>query len=126
MFATNTSAIPPSALMDSTGRPDRFLALHFSNLVWRHNIAEVMGTPRTAPDVYASVVGFAASIGMVPIEVKKERPGYVLNSLLITDAEGGRRVANGRHPRIRPQSTTCGASGLAPPTGPAKCLTSLV
>ncbi|MCW8383902.1 3-hydroxyacyl-CoA dehydrogenase [Streptomyces justiciae] len=83
VFATNTSAIPPSALMDSTGRPDRFLALHFSNLVWRHNIAEVMGTPRTDPDVYASVVRFAASIGMVPIEMKKEKPGYVLNSLLV-------------------------------------------
>ncbi|MFF5500019.1 3-hydroxyacyl-CoA dehydrogenase [Streptomyces aquilus] len=83
VFATNTSAIPPSALMDSTGRPDRFLALHFSNLVWRHNIAEVMGTARTAPEVYASVVAFAASIGMVPIELKKEKPGYVLNSLLM-------------------------------------------
>ncbi|MFJ3672437.1 3-hydroxyacyl-CoA dehydrogenase [Streptomyces sp. NPDC090106] len=83
VFATNTSTIPPSALADSTGRPDRFLALHFSNLVWRHNIAEVMGTPRTAPDVYASVVEFATSIGMVPIELKKEKPGYVLNSFLV-------------------------------------------
>jgi 3-hydroxybutyryl-CoA dehydrogenase len=83
VFATNTSALPPSALADSTGRPERFLALHFANLVWRHNIAEVMGTDRTDPEVYAAVVRFASRIGMVPILMRKEKPGYVLNSLLM-------------------------------------------
>jgi 3-hydroxybutyryl-CoA dehydrogenase len=83
VFVTNTSALPPSALADSTGRPERFLALHFANLVWRHNIAEVMGTDRTDPEVYADVVRFATRIGMVPIPMRKEKPGYVLNSLLM-------------------------------------------
>ena len=35
-----------SDLMDSTGRPDRFLALHFANHIWVNNIAEVMGSPK--------------------------------------------------------------------------------
>ncbi|WP_217146077.1 3-hydroxyacyl-CoA dehydrogenase [Streptomyces sp. AC627_RSS907] len=83
VFVTNTSALPLSALADSTGRPERFLALHFANLVWRHNIAEVMGTDRTDPEVYADVVRFATRIGMVPIPLRKEKPGYVLNSLLM-------------------------------------------
>lgn len=43
-----------------------------------------MGTTETDPDVYQQVVDFAKQIGMVPIEIKKEQPGYVLNSLLIT------------------------------------------
>src|SRR5262245_29534697 len=30
IFATNTSTLLPSALADATGRPDRFLALHFA------------------------------------------------------------------------------------------------
>ena len=31
IFATNSSTLLPSALAESTGRPDRFLALHFAN-----------------------------------------------------------------------------------------------
>lgn len=83
IFATNSSTLLPSALADSTGRPDRFLALHFANEIWSHNTAEIMGTPATDPAVYEIVVEFARHIGMVPIEIKKEKAGYLLNSLLV-------------------------------------------
>lgn len=83
IFATNSSTQLPSALADSTGRPDRFLALHFANEIWSHNIAEVMGHAGTDPAVYAAVVDFARRIGMEPIELKKEQPGYVLNTLTV-------------------------------------------
>ena len=89
IFATNSSTLLPSALAESTGRPDRFLALHFANEIWSHNTAEVMGTPDTAPGVYEQVVDFAAQIGMVPIEIKKEKAGYLLNSLLVPFLEAG-------------------------------------
>lgn len=83
VFATNSSTLLPSALAESTGRADRFLALHFANEIWSHNTAEVMGTEATDPEVYAAVVEFARAIGMVPIEIKKEKAGYLLNSLLV-------------------------------------------
>ncbi|MFS0852276.1 3-hydroxyacyl-CoA dehydrogenase [Microbacterium sp. 179-I 3D4 NHS] len=83
VFATNSSTLLPSALAESTARPDRFLALHFANEIWAHNTAEVMGTPATDETVYARVVEFARQIGMVPIEIKKEKAGYLLNSLLV-------------------------------------------
>src|SRR5262245_52125144 len=41
IFATNTSTLLPSALADATGRPDRFLALHFTNEIWIRNVAEI-------------------------------------------------------------------------------------
>jgi 3-hydroxyacyl-CoA dehydrogenase len=83
IFATNSSTLLPSDLAASTGRPERFLALHFAVEVWIHNIAEVMGHPGTDPAVYQTVVEFARSIGMEPIELKREQPGYVSNSLLL-------------------------------------------
>lgn len=83
IFATNSSTLLPSAFMDVSGRPDRFLALHYANHIWAQNTAEIMGTAKTSPDVYHQVVAFAEEQGMVPIEVKKEQPGYVLNSLLV-------------------------------------------
>jgi len=83
IFATNSSTLLPSALAPFTGRPEQFLALHFANRVWAHNTAEVMGTEQTDPAVYRAVVEFAGQIGMVPIEIKKEKAGYLLNSLLV-------------------------------------------
>jgi len=83
IFATNSSTLLPSKLMDATGRPDRFLALHFANEIWKFNVGEVMGTESTSPAAYDTVVEFARDMGMVPIEIKKEKAGYVLNSLLV-------------------------------------------
>ena len=83
IFATNSSTLPPSALKDFTGRPDRFIALHYANNVWLRNTAEIMGTTATAPSVVRTIVDFATATGMVPIEIKKEHPGYLLNSLLV-------------------------------------------
>lgn len=83
IFATNSSTLLPSDLKESTGRPDRFLAIHYANNIWAQNIAEVMGTAETDPAVFDAVVEFARNSGLEPIEIKKEKAGYVLNSLLV-------------------------------------------
>jgi 3-hydroxyacyl-CoA dehydrogenase len=83
IFATNSSSLLPSAMAESTARPDRFLAMHFANQIWVHNTAEIMGNPGTDPAVYQNVVEFARDIRMLPVELKKEQPGYVLNALAI-------------------------------------------
>ena len=95
IFATNSSTLLPSAIKDFTGRPDRFLALHFANRIWSFNTAEVMGTPDTDPAVFDAVLGFAAAIGMVPIPIRKEKAGYVLNSLLVPLLNAAAELAAG-------------------------------
>ncbi|OBB97281.1 3-hydroxyacyl-CoA dehydrogenase [Mycolicibacterium peregrinum] len=95
IFATNSSTLLPSDLKDSTGRPDKFLALHFANRVWQFNTAEIMGTTDTDPAVFAAVVDFAKAIGMVPIELHKEKAGYVLNSLLVPFLNAAAELAAG-------------------------------
>lgn len=83
IFATNSSTLLPSAIADATGRPEKFLALHFANEIWKNNTGEVMGHDGTDPEAFEAVAAFAEEIGMVAIRVKKEQPGYVLNSLLV-------------------------------------------
>ena len=83
VFCTNSSTLLPSAIAPFTDRPERFLALHFANSIWKNNTAEVMMQPKTDPGVFDQVVAFAKEIGMVPIRLYKEQPGYVLNSLLV-------------------------------------------
>lgn len=95
VFATNSSSLLPSELESSTGRPDRFLALHFANRVWQFNTAEIMGTKDTDPAIYDKVVQFASDIGMVPIQIHKEKAGYVLNSLLIPFLNAALELAAG-------------------------------
>ena len=83
IFASNSSTYVPSTFAADTGRPDKFLNLHFANQIWLMNTAEIMGTNQTDPDIYNRIVSFARQIGMVPIQLHKEQPGYVLNTLLM-------------------------------------------
>ncbi|MBW8202074.1 3-hydroxyacyl-CoA dehydrogenase [Flagellimonas abyssi] len=83
VFATNSSTLLPSQFASSTGRPEKFVALHFANEIWKHNTAEIMGHPTTSPKVFNDMVEFAKRIGMLPLPLHKEQPGYILNSLLV-------------------------------------------
>jgi len=83
VFTTNTSTLAPSDLVGFVDRPERFLALHFAIGVWDSNIGEVMGHPGTRAAVFDDVLEFAAEIGLVPIPIRKEQGGYLINSLLV-------------------------------------------
>ncbi|MBP5159610.1 MAG: 3-hydroxyacyl-CoA dehydrogenase [Lachnospiraceae bacterium] len=83
ILVTNSSTIFPSRFAEYTGRPAKYLSLHFANTIWKNNTAEVMGHPGTDADIYKKVVEFAAEINMVPLQLHKEQPGYILNSMLV-------------------------------------------
>ena len=89
IFATNTSTLLPSEFADAVSSPERFLALHFANNIWIQNTAEIM--PHAGTDLkYVDVlVDFAERIGMVPVKLKKEQPGYILNTLLVPWLKAG-------------------------------------
>ncbi|MBL1409506.1 3-hydroxyacyl-CoA dehydrogenase [Sphingobacterium faecale] len=83
IFVTNSSTLLPSQFAEETGRPAKFLALHFANEIWKHNTAEVMGHAGTDKSVFDAIVAFAKTIGMVALPLYKEQPGYIVNSLLV-------------------------------------------
>ncbi|HJH10423.1 MAG TPA: 3-hydroxyacyl-CoA dehydrogenase [Metalysinibacillus jejuensis] len=83
LFATNSSTLLPSRFAEATGRPSKFLALHFANTIWKNNTAEVMKHEGTDEAVFNEIIDFAKAIGMVALPLYKEQPGYILNSLLV-------------------------------------------
>ena len=83
IFASNSSTMVPSQIVEFTGRPEKYLHLHFANEIWKLNIAEIMKHEDTSAEVFEEVVEFAKAIGMVPIPLHKEQAGYVLNTLLV-------------------------------------------
>lgn len=83
IVVTNSSTLLPSKLAKFTGCPNRFLALHFANSIWKNNTAEVMVQPSTEEKYFNEVVEFAKQIRMIALPLKKEKSGYLLNSMLI-------------------------------------------
>jgi 3-hydroxyacyl-CoA dehydrogenase len=92
IFATNSSTLLPSQFADATGRPEKFLALHFANEIWTNNTAEIMKHPGTDMKVFDDVIEFAKAIGMVALPLHKEQPGYILNSLLVPFLEAAQML----------------------------------
>jgi 3-hydroxybutyryl-CoA dehydrogenase len=83
VVVTNSSTLLPSKLAKYTERPDRYLAMHFANSIWKNNIAEIMKQKETNYEHFEEVIEFAKAIRMIPLPVNEEKSGYLLNSMLV-------------------------------------------
>ena len=82
ILASNTSSLSITEMAAATGRPDRFVGLHFFNPVPLMKLVEVVRTVTTGPGVEAAVTAFARSIGKTPIRTT-DRTGFIVNRLLV-------------------------------------------
>jgi 3-hydroxybutyryl-CoA dehydrogenase len=83
IFASNTSSISITQLAASSGRPDRFCGLHFFNPVPVMRLVEIISGLLTSQDTIDAVRGFAEGIEKTPVFVTKDRPGFIVNRLLV-------------------------------------------
>lgn len=83
VIVTNSSTLLPSKMAKSTGRPDKYLSLHFANSIWKNNITEIMKHSGTANRYLTELKQFAEAINMIPLIAKEEKSGYLLNSMLV-------------------------------------------
>lgn len=83
IVVTNSSTLMPSKLAKYTNREEKFLSLHFANSIWKNNTAEVMPHSKTDTKYFDIVVEFAKGMHMIALPLKKEKSGYLLNSMLI-------------------------------------------
>lgn len=81
-FATNTSSLPVAEQAAATGRPGRFLGLHFFNPVQRMPLLEVIEADDTETGTMEVGVGFGESLGKTVVETK-DKPGFIVNRLLV-------------------------------------------
>jgi 3-hydroxyacyl-CoA dehydrogenase len=82
IFASNTSSFPIADMAAVSGRPSRFVGLHFFNPVQLMKLVEVVRTSATADDVFAEARAFGETCGKTPIGCK-DTPGFVVNRLLV-------------------------------------------
>src|SRR5215211_2388106 len=74
IFASNTSSISISTLGRTSGRPDRFLGLHFFNPVPVLPLVEIVRGLETSDQTLAMSVKFVESLGKTPVVVN-DSPG---------------------------------------------------
>ena len=83
VVVTNSSTLLSSAFAKYTGRPDKYLSMHFANSIWKNNVAEIMVQDKTDKKYFDMICEFANEIRMLALPVLKEKSGYLLNSMLV-------------------------------------------
>lgn len=81
VLATDTSSLSVDALADVLARPERFAGFHWFNPPELIELVEVVSGTRTAPVTAAALVGWARALGKVPVHVRRDVPGFLVNRL---------------------------------------------
>ncbi len=82
ILASNTSSISITELAATTGRPERFIGMHFFNPVPVMKLVEVVRGLETADETCDAVHELAGRLGKEPVEVM-DFPGFVSNRILM-------------------------------------------
>jgi carnitine 3-dehydrogenase len=82
IIASSTSGLLPSDFYANAVHPERCVVGHPFNPVYLLPLVEVLGGERTSGDAIDAAMSFYASIGMRPLRVRKEVPGFIADRLL--------------------------------------------
>jgi L-gulonate 3-dehydrogenase len=84
ILASSTSAIPGSEFMQDLRFPSRALIVHPVNPPHLIPLVELCRAPETAEPILDQVKQLMETLGQVPIVVRREIPGFILNRLQFT------------------------------------------
>ncbi len=82
ILASNTSSISITRLAAVTGRPERFVGMHFMNPVPVMRLVEVIRGLETSDATYETVIAVAERMGKEPVACN-DYPGFVSNRVLM-------------------------------------------
>lgn len=82
IVASDTSGIPITKLQAHISNPARMVGMHWSNPPHIIPMIEVIGGEQTAPEAIETIRDFIRSLGLLPVLLKKDVPGFVENRVL--------------------------------------------
>ena len=82
VLATNTSSLSVIDQAAVTGRPDRFLGLHFFNPVQVMKLLEVVRGVTTSAEAFQSGLDFGERLGKLTVQTR-DTAGFIVNRLLV-------------------------------------------
>lgn len=119
ILASNTSSMPIVRFAQATSRPERVVGMHFFNPAPVQPLVEVISSVLTDPEVARAVTSFAEeSLGKTTIQCQ-DRPGFVVNALLIPYLLSAIRMYEAGHATL--EDIDAGMEGgAAHPMGPMR------
>ena len=82
ILASNTSSLSVNSLAEATGRPDRFVGLHFFYHPAKNRLIEIIPAETTSKQSLDAVEQYCKTMGKVVI-ICKDRPGFVVNRFFV-------------------------------------------
>ena len=82
LIASSTSGLLPSEFYGSAQHPERCVVGHPFNPVYLLPLVEVVGGVKTSPDAVQAAMAVYRALGMRPLHVRKEVPGFIADRLL--------------------------------------------
>jgi len=82
IIGSSTSGLLPSEFYAEAQHPQRCVVGHPFNPVYLLPLVEVVGGERTAPEAVQAAIGIYSALGMRPLHVRKEVPGFIADRLL--------------------------------------------
>ncbi len=82
ILASNTSGIPITKIQQSVNDPRRVVGMHWSNPPHVIPVIEVIAGEQTAPEIVERLRQLVADLGLMPVRVLRDVPGFVENRVL--------------------------------------------
>jgi 5-formyl-3-hydroxy-2-methylpyridine 4-carboxylic acid 5-dehydrogenase len=82
ILASNTSGIPITALGKAVQHPERVIGMHWSNPPHLIPVIEIIKGERTGDAAVVATTRVVERLGMVPVLVRRDVPGFVENRIL--------------------------------------------
>ncbi len=82
MIGTNTSSISITRLASVTGRPERFIGIHFMNPVPKMQLVELIRGIATEDRTFEEAKAFIAKLGKT-VTVSEDFPAFIVNRILL-------------------------------------------
>ncbi|HSR40578.1 MAG TPA: 3-hydroxyacyl-CoA dehydrogenase NAD-binding domain-containing protein, partial [Longimicrobiales bacterium] len=82
VLATNTSSLSVNEMAEALSRPENFGGMHFFNPVHKMPLVEVVRGRETSDRTVATIYTLALALGKVPVVVRKDGPGFLVNRIL--------------------------------------------
>ncbi len=82
IIGSSTSGLLPTKLQSGLAHPERFVVGHPFNPVYLMPLVEIVGGAKTTAVTKTDAAAFYASIGMRPLQVRKEIDGFIADRLM--------------------------------------------
>jgi len=94
-FASNTSTLPISSLATASGKPEKFIGIHFFSPVDKMKLVEIIRGQQTDDETVARAFDYVQALGKIPIVVNDSRGFYTSRTFGTFVMEGAAMLGEG-------------------------------